>query len=106
MAMGTDGMYGMKPNMTQEEMRRFIQRERGVELFMEEHRMWDARRWKTAKVDFNVPIMGVKITKTGSTYNYEYAEVRPHVFPPHYGLFPILASEIARNTALVQNPGW
>lgn len=103
---GTDGNYGIKAGATQEEMRAIIQKERDVELFMEEHRMWDARRWKTAAVDFEKPIRGVKITKTGNTYNYEYVDVREHHFPANYGLFPMLASEIAKNTALIQNPGW
>lgn len=105
-AAGADGNYGIKANATQDEMRLLIQTERGVELFMEEHRMWDARRWKTAAVDFEKPIRGVKITKTGNVYNYEYVDVREHHFPAHYGLFPILASEIAKNTALIQNAGW
>lgn len=105
-APGTDGNYGINPNATQEEMRLLIQTERGVELFMEEHRLWDARRWKTAAVDFEKPIRGVKITKVGTSFNYEYVDVRDHHFPAHYGLFPILASEIAKNTALIQNAGW
>lgn len=103
---GTDGNYGIKADATQDEMRTIIQKERDVELFMEEHRMWDARRWKTAAVDFEKPIRGVKITKTGNTYSYEYVDVREHHFPANYGLFPMLASEIAKNTALIQNPGW
>jgi hypothetical protein len=103
---GADGNYGIKVGATQDEMRLFIQTERAVELFMEEHRMWDARRWKTAAVDFEKPIRGVKITKTGSVFSYEYVDVREHHFAAQYGLFPILASEIAKNTALIQNAGW
>jgi hypothetical protein len=103
---GTDGNYGIKADATQDEMRTIIQKERDIELFMEEHRMWDARRWKTAAVDFEKPIRGVKITRTGNIYSYEYVDVREHHFPANYGLFPMLASEIAKNTALIQNPGW
>lgn len=103
---GVDGNYGIKVGATQDEMRTLIQRERDVELFMEEHRMWDARRWKTAAVDFETPIRGVKITKIGTVYSYEYVDVRDHHFLPHYGLFPIMATEIAKNTALIQNLGW
>ncbi|WP_443937394.1 RagB/SusD family nutrient uptake outer membrane protein [Pedobacter sp. MW01-1-1] len=103
---GLDGLYGMKAGMSQDDMRVFIQNERAIELFMEEHRMWDARRWKTAIVDFTKPIRGAKITRSGTTFAYEYVTVRDHFFPEHYGLFPILESEIAKNTALIQNAGY
>ena len=47
---GTGSLYGLKSGMTQEEMRAIIQNERRIELAFEEHRFWDVRRWKLAKV--------------------------------------------------------
>lgn len=103
---GADGNYGLNVSATQDQVRQLIQKERAVELFMEEHRMWDVRRWNRGTIDFTVPIRGVQITKTGSTYSYNYVDVRQHQFPAHYGLFPMLASELAKNPKLLQNPGW
>src|SRR5690606_38377324 len=45
---GADGLYGLKPGMTKDEMRKVIQNERFVELAYEEHRYWDVRRWNIA----------------------------------------------------------
>jgi hypothetical protein len=105
-APGSDNLYGIPAAMSQAEMRVFIQNERAIELFLEEHRMWDARRWKTAEVDFNKPIRGVKITKTGNKFDYEYVDVKNHFFHAQYGLFPIFEGEISKNKLLIQNPGW
>ncbi|WP_443943641.1 RagB/SusD family nutrient uptake outer membrane protein [Pedobacter sp. AW1-32] len=103
---GTDGNYGLKTGITQEQMRAIIQTERQIELAFEEHRMWDARRWKIADVVFTKPTGGMRITKIGNTYTYTRFDVRPHAFPKQFGLFPIPEAEIAKNVKLIQNAGW
>lgn len=106
---GADNLYGLKANMTQAEMRAIIMNERQVELAMEDHRFWDVRRWKTAPVNQNVTITGMKITKTGSTFNYEILPipVNPkHVFFERMYLFPIHQSQLGANASLIQNPGY
>jgi hypothetical protein len=41
----------------------------------------DARRWKKAEQWFNVPAVGVQITRTGTnTFTYKYADVETKIF--------------------------
>lgn len=103
---GVANNYGLKPNMTKDEMRLIIQNERQVELSFEEHRIWDARRWKIAEDYFNRPSQGMKITKVGTSFTYEVFNVIPHKFSANFYLFPIPESEISKAPKLMQNPGW
>jgi starch-binding outer membrane protein, SusD/RagB family len=107
---GSDNLYGLKANMTKDEMRTVIMNERRVELAYEDHRFWDVRRWKTAPVDFNITMYAIKIVKTGTTtYTYSKEVVNAnsvHKFRDINYLFPIMASEISKNRALIQNPGY
>ncbi|RDC58351.1 RagB/SusD family nutrient uptake outer membrane protein [Pedobacter chinensis] len=103
---GSANNYGLKQNMSKEEMRLIIQNERRVELSFEEHRIWDARRWKIAEDYFNRPSRGMKITKTGTSFTYEIFDVIPHKFSNNFYLFPIPEGEISKDPKLLQNPGW
>ncbi|WP_316794497.1 RagB/SusD family nutrient uptake outer membrane protein [Pedobacter frigoris] len=103
---GVNTNYGLKPNMTKDEMRLIIQNERRVELSFEEHRIWDARRWKIAADYFNKPSRGMKITKIGTSFTYETFDVIPHKFSNNFYLFPIPESEISKAPKLLQNPDW
>lgn len=103
---GTDGNYGLKPGISKEAMRLVIQNERRVELALEEHRLWDVRRWKIAEVTDNVMLKGMKIAKVGNGFTYEVIDIKPHAFRPAFYLFPIPESEIAKSPKLIQNPGW
>jgi hypothetical protein len=106
---GSDGLYGLKANMTVDEMRKVIMNERQVELAVEDHRFWDVRRWKTAPANQNVLIKGMKITKVGSTFKYEIlpvAQNAQHVFFDRMYLFPIHQSQLGSNPNLIQNPGY
>ncbi|MDR6785594.1 RagB/SusD family nutrient uptake outer membrane protein [Pedobacter africanus] len=103
---GLNSSYGLKSGITKDEMRLVIQNERRVELALEEHRIWDVRRWKIAEVTDNVMLKGMKITKTGNNFTYEVIDIKPHAFRPAFYLFPIPESEIAKSPKLVQNPGW
>jgi len=103
---GATNNYGLKQNMSKDEMRLIIQNERRVELSFEEHRIWDARRWKIAEDYFNRPSRGMKITKTGTSFTYEIFDVIPHKFSNNFYLFPIPEGEISKDPKLLQNPGW
>lgn len=105
---GTDGMYGMKQNMTVQEMRNFIQNERRIELAFEDHRWNDIRRWKIAMVTNNAYNKVMRIVKNSNgTYTYNLQEsVRRHNFRPEMYLLPIPNDEIRKMPAMVQNPGW
>lgn len=100
-------------NLNKEEMRKFIQNERRIELAFEEHRFFDVRRWKL----FDIPsernklltIRGVKITKDQASGNLSYDTnnvVQQRVFDDKMYLYPISESEIIKSNAIEQNPGW
>ena len=105
---GASGNYGMKANMTQEEMRAFIQSERRIELAYEEHRFWDIRRWKIAQVTENAETHGMEITRAADgTFSYKTIVIRKHVFnAPSMYFWPIPQSELTKSPALKQNPGY
>lgn len=109
---GSDGLYGMKANMTQAEMRSFIQNERRIELAFEDQRYHDIRRWKIAEAVNNSYNRTVRITGTAPNYVYTYETTaavqasRRHVFRPEMYLLPIPDDEIRKNPAMLQNPGW
>lgn len=92
---------------TQAEMAEAIKRERRVELAFEEHRYFDLKRWKEAEDILSKEIKGVIIQKedTGFTYDYSYT-VETRQFPDRLNFYPIPNSEMSRNSALVNNPGW
>ncbi len=103
---GTGNLYGLKANMSPEEMRRVIQNERRIELAFEEHRFWDVRRWKLANTVLNGKLHGIRITKTGSTLEYKVEEVADIKFADRLYKMPIPYSEISKNKNLLQNEGW
>lgn len=105
---GVNNLYGLKPNMTKEEMREVVRNERRIELAFEDHRWHDIRRWKIAMVTNNQYNKVMKITKNSNgSYTYERREsIRRHNFRPEMYLMPIPDGEINKMPALLQNPGW
>ncbi|MCG2589291.1 RagB/SusD family nutrient uptake outer membrane protein [Rhodohalobacter sulfatireducens] len=91
------------------------QNERRVELFGEEHRFFDVRRWMIAP-DIYTDAFGITITAEAtdvtdrSTYsNYSYDPMRfiqSRSWSDSHYFAPISLEEINRNSALVQNPGY
>jgi hypothetical protein len=108
---GTNGMYGLTPNMTVAQMRAVIQNERRIELANEDHRWNDIRRWKIAVAVNNGFNKRMQITRGGTSPNFTYTytvtnSVRQHVFRPNQYLMPITDSEIRKMPAMLQNPGY
>ncbi len=101
---GTDGMYGLKANMTQEEMREAIRAERRIELAFEGFRFYDVRRWMIAEQTDNGPMYGYAVTRTGTSFSGEYFVVRNHVFTKKMYFFPLPYDETVKQPTLVQNP--
>ncbi|HLT87739.1 MAG TPA: RagB/SusD family nutrient uptake outer membrane protein [Sphingobacterium sp.] len=86
-----------------------IRHERKVELAFEGFHYWDLRRWRVAHEELNnVRFHGLKITKSGTTLNYEYVDVdkADRKFLERFYNFPIPVSEIANNTAISQINLW
>jgi hypothetical protein len=104
---GAGALYGLEANMDQAAMRNAIKLERRLELAFEEHRFWDERRWKTAELNFNKGLHGIKITKDASgNFSYQTVEAAEIRFTSPMYLYPFAYGEIIKNTALTQNPGW
>jgi hypothetical protein len=104
---GADNLYGLKANMTQDEMRAVIQNERRIELAFEESRYWDIRRWKLAETVMNQPRTGVSITQNGTGFLYNNINVLTTKFvSPKMYLYPIPYDEVLKNPNMKQNPGW
>jgi hypothetical protein len=115
-------------------MNEYIQRERRVEFYYENHRVWHCRlylepddagelakessyanpnSWPYPKTQRMVHGMRPvedpdgKIEVDGKTYKMQRFKVEDRVFatPRHY-LFPIMDDELKRTPGLIQNPGW
>jgi len=126
---GADNMYGLRKNLTKDQMREVIQNERRIELAFEEHRYWDIRRWKIAKEIFNRkapesndlfekrPLEGLIIVRTAGVnemnrvpiYNASTGNpIRKEDinFEDKRYLYPIPYSEVIKNRNMIQNPEW
>ena len=77
------------------------ERERLVELAFENHRFWDVRRWKKADKYFKT----IQVANISSDLQLTRATVNRQ-WDDKYYLYPIPQSEVKKNPALGQNPGW
>lgn len=89
-------------------LRDIVRQERSIELYLENHRFWDLRRWMIAEPFLGVKAKGMNIQ--GATDN-DFFKVTEVVFPrafrsPAFYLMPIPIGEINKNEKLVQNPGY
>jgi len=104
---GADGLYGLKPNMTQSEMREAIRLERRIELYLEGHRFFDVRRWMIADETENQMMHGVKVIrnadKSDPQYNFNLP-VRQHTFRKQYYFWPLPDKEVKKAKDMIQNP--
>lgn len=101
----TAKLAGRSDLQNKDNLRKFIRKERTVELAFEDHRSWDVRRWNVAKEALSSPIYGVTVTKQGSTVNYKRKLVQQRVFDDKMYLYPIPEKEIWK-TGMQNNPGW
>lgn len=101
---GKDGMYGLKPNMTQEEMREAIRLERRIELAYEGFRFYDVRRWMIAEQTENKELHGLEISDLTGKLEATPFVVRKHVFRKAMYFWPLPYSEVVKSKDLKQNP--
>ena len=93
--------------VTGDALRKKIWHEREVELCLEGHRYFDARRWLIAEVEFSKPLMGITIVKDKNSDFKVYTPFKymDCYFPTRYYLQPIPLTEIQRS-GIEQNPGY
>ncbi len=82
-----------------------IQNERRVELYLEEHRFFDMRRWKLT-VPANTSLMKLNVTLAAGKKTYSFSPVIQFALPAHTYLLPIPQDEINKSAVLEQNPGY
>ncbi|MFA5815772.1 MAG: RagB/SusD family nutrient uptake outer membrane protein [Bacteroidales bacterium] len=107
MVRSRSGVVDMPAGLDQDQMRKRIMNERAVELSFEEHRWWDARRWKKGAEWLGGDMYEMYITKDERgklTYTKKPFETR--VYRDYMDLYPIPISEMNKNPLLQQNPGW
>lgn len=101
------GVVNLPAGLTQDQMRERIMNERAIELSFEEHRWWDARRWKKGAEWFGGEMYEMYIEKDAEgnlTYTKKPFETR--VYRDYMDLYPIPISEMNKNPLFQQNPGW
>ncbi|WP_215224071.1 RagB/SusD family nutrient uptake outer membrane protein [Echinicola shivajiensis] len=130
---GNDGMYGLSPAMSREEIREAILHEKYIEMAFEGQRFWDLRRHRMLdRLDgmHKYGVMALEVN--GRTYdqvtpedvaaannntllpgdfNYEVVELittgpKEMSMPEKYYFFPIQLNHLDRNPNLEQNQGW
>ncbi len=99
------GMPDLTEGLSQAQMRDRIRNERRIELFAENHRFWDVRRWKIA-AQTEQEIWGMKAIREGSGFKYERFLVEKRPWRNAMLVIPITLDETFRNPNLKQNPGW
>jgi len=104
---GRSGVVDMPAGLSKEQMRLRIMNERAIELSFEEHRWWDARRWKKGAEWFGGEIFEMYIVKDGTgTLSYTKKPIDVRIYRDYMDLYPIPISEMNKNPLLQQNPGW
>ncbi|MDR0688332.1 MAG: RagB/SusD family nutrient uptake outer membrane protein [Prevotellaceae bacterium] len=84
-------------------LRRFIRKERTVELAFEDHRAWDVRRWNVAKEALARPVYGIDVSSSAAACTRKVAQER--VFEDKMYLYPIPEAEVWK-TNIENNPDW
>ena len=99
------GMPAFEEGMSDAAFWEAYKNERMVELSFEGHRFYDVRRWKEADKYFK-EIRKMQITKNADgSFKYEITKSARNWEDKMY-LFPIPQTEMQKNPALEQNPGW
>jgi len=97
------GMPDIPDSVTGEALLAKYRNERRVELAWEEHRFFDVRRWMIAEEAYG-EARGVHYDQAGHAYSSFVYETRAWNNRAYF--IPISFSEMQKNTALKQNPGY
>jgi hypothetical protein len=99
------GMPNVPRTLDQAALRKFIDNERSVELYLENHRYFDVKRLLMGDV-FKGPIYDLKVIrqKNGS-YTYTKYKYHDRAWFAHWYLHPFPYNEVNKGYGLIQNPG-
>lgn len=100
-------MPEIEAGLNQSAFRDRLRNERRVELAFEGHRFWDVRRWLIAEQTENMPLKGMRITKTAEGFSYEVVKIEDRKFiAPGMYRYPIPFSELSKYKNWTQTTGW
>lgn len=108
-------MPDLPAGLSAAQLREEYRNERRIELALEEHRFFDARRWMIAPQVFGENAQGIDIrvkatdSRDRSTYydyTYQVIDIQERAWDDKLYFMPIHRDEINRNSLLVQNPGY
>lgn len=102
--------YDEQVYKNQDEFRIKLKHERQIELFAENSRYFDLRRWRDAEVEESKQIYGHNIQMTEKEKDLFHTTVIisdvPTTFSRKMYFWPISHDELRKNNRLTQNPGW
>lgn len=104
------GMPPLPAGLSQDEFRKRIRKERGIEMAFEGHHFWDIRRWLAGEELCSGPFYGLKIYKNlpvtnPLTFRYEKYVFEQRVWQSKFYLNYHTTDQINLGY-VVQNPGW
>lgn len=84
-----------------------IKNERRVELYLEEHRFFDIRRWKlTIPANDHLKKLNIERNPSSGEKTYSLSDLMEFALPERMYLLPIPQEEMDKNPKLEQNPGY
>jgi hypothetical protein len=104
-------MPNFPAGMTQDQFRQKLRNERAIELFGDDQRFWDIKRWLIAETPgvMSGAFQGLQINRVGTSPNFTYTwqpyTFENRVFNKNMYLHPFPLAEVLKGN-LVQNPGW
>jgi hypothetical protein len=103
------GQPDLPAGLSKDDFRTRVRNERAVELFLEDHRFWDIRRWLIAETDgvMKGDFYGLKtyLNPAPPNFRYEVYKFETRSFNKNFYLHPFIRTEVLKGY-LVQNPGW
>lgn len=108
------GMPDLPTGLNQEEFRERVRNERAIELFFEDHRFWDIRRWLIAEEEgvMQGDFYGLKINPVGdgdvtpdTEFRYDFYVFENRIFHKKMYLHPYPLEEVNKGY-IVENPGY